>query len=153
MQKKFDPKVFQLGYVALATPDIQRTKDHYLQNLGMTEVARGDDESVYLSIGYNHHDLVLRPATQKALLHVGFHLKPHVSVNDLAGGARDLGLPATVKTDTQPGIAELVEVEAPGGLVIQFYSAIEASAAPSFKQTGASPMRLRHFAVISPEGD
>jgi Glyoxalase/Bleomycin resistance protein/Dioxygenase superfamily len=43
MQKKFDPKVFQLGHVALATPDIQRTKDHYLQNLGMTEVARGDD--------------------------------------------------------------------------------------------------------------
>ena len=28
--KKFDPKVFQLGYVALATPDIERTKDHYL---------------------------------------------------------------------------------------------------------------------------
>ena len=48
MQSKFDPKVFQLGYVALATPDIQRTKDHYLQNLGMTEVARGDDGSVYL---------------------------------------------------------------------------------------------------------
>jgi catechol-2,3-dioxygenase len=73
MQSKFDPKVFQLGYVALATPDIQRTKDHYLQNLGMTEVARGDDGSVYLSIGYNHHDLVLRPAKEKALLHVGFH--------------------------------------------------------------------------------
>ena len=83
MQRKFDPKVFQLGYVALATPDIQRTKDHYLQNLGMTEVARGGDGSVYLSIGYNHHDLVLRPATQKALLHVGFHLKPHITVGDL----------------------------------------------------------------------
>ena len=41
MQKKFDPKVFQLGYVALGTPDIARTKDHYLQVIGMTEVARG----------------------------------------------------------------------------------------------------------------
>ena len=71
MQEKFDPKVFQLGYVALGTPDIQRTKDHYLQNLGMTEVARGDDGSVYLSIGYNHHDLMLRPAKEKALLQVG----------------------------------------------------------------------------------
>ena len=92
MQKKFDPKVFQLGYVALGTPDIQRTKDHYLQNLGMTEVARGGDGSVYLSIGYNHHDLVLRPATQKALLHVGFHLKPHIAVGDFARDARELGL-------------------------------------------------------------
>ena len=31
MQKKFDPKVFQLGYVALGTPDIDPTKDHYLR--------------------------------------------------------------------------------------------------------------------------
>ncbi|MBV8097450.1 MAG: VOC family protein [Acetobacteraceae bacterium] len=153
MQKKFDPKTFQLGYLALGTPDIDRTKDHYLKLLGMTEVSRGDDGSVYLSIGYNHHDLVLRPTKQKALLHVGFQLRPHISVNDLAREARDLGFAADVKTDSQPGLGELVEVEAPGGLPIQFYSAMEASSTPGFKQTGASPMRLGHFAVISPEGD
>ena len=152
MQKKFDPKVFQLGYVALAAPDLLRTKDHYLQNLGMTEVERGDDGSVYLSIGFNHHDLVLRPAEHKALLHVGFHLKPHISVGDIARDAREIGLAATVKTDSQPGIAELAEVEAPGGVVIQFYSAIAAPAV-GFKQTGASPLRLGHVAIISPEGD
>src|SRR3974377_1709377 len=98
MQRKFDPKVFQLGYVALATPDIERTRDHYLQNLGMSEVGRGDDGAISLSIGYNHHDLVLRPAKQKALLHVGFHLKPHIAIGDIARDARDLGLSATVKT-------------------------------------------------------
>jgi catechol-2,3-dioxygenase len=43
MHKKFDPKVFQLGYVALATPDLARTKDHYLEMIGLTETeeARG----------------------------------------------------------------------------------------------------------------
>ena len=152
MQKKFDPKVFQLGYVALGTPDIQRTKDHYLQNLGMTEVARGDDGSVYLSIGYDHHDLVLCPAKEKALLHVGFHLKPHIAVSDVARDARELELTATVKSDSQPGVAEVVEVEAPGGVVIQFYNAIGAPA-PGFKQTGASPLRLGHVAIISPDSD
>ena len=115
MQTKFDPKVFQLGYVALGTPDIQRAKDHYLKNLGMTEVARDGDGSVYLSMGYNHHDIVLRPAAQKALLHVGFHLKPHITVGDFARDVREIGLTAAVKTDSQPGVAELVEVEAPGG--------------------------------------
>ena len=150
MQKKFDPKVFQLGYLALGTPDIDRTKDHYLKILGMTEVSRGDDGSVYLSIAYNHHDLVLRPAKQKALLHVGFHLKPHIAIGEIARDARDLGLSATVKTDSQPGVAELVEVDAPGGVVIQFYSAIAAPAL-GFKKTGASPLRLGHVAVISPK--
>ena len=91
MQKKFDPKVFQLGYVALATPDIERTKHHYLRNLGMTEVARDGDGSVYLSIGYNHHDLVLRPAAQKALLNVGFQLKPHITVDHFARDVREAG--------------------------------------------------------------
>ena len=152
MQEKFDPKVFQLGYVALGTPDIQRAKDHYLKNLGMTEVAQGDDGSVYLSLGYNHHDLVLRPAQQKTLLHVGFHLKPHVMVGDFARDVRELGLTATVKTDNQPGVAEVVEVEAPGGLVIEFYGVI-AAPVPGFKQTGASPVRLGHVAIINPDGD
>ena len=115
MPRKFNPKVFQLGYVALGTPDIARSRDHYLQTLGMTELARGDDGSVYLSIGFSHHDLVLRPAQQKELVHVGFQLKPHIAVDDLARQAREQGLAATVKTDSQPGVAELVEIEAPGG--------------------------------------
>ena len=152
MQKKFDPKVFQLGYVALGTPDIAKTRDHYLQNLGMNEVARGDDKAVYLSIGYNHHDLVLRPAEEKALLSVGFHLKPHVTIGDFARDARAAGLTATVKTDSSPGVAELVEVAAPGGVVLQFYGAI-AAPAPGFKQVGAAPLRLGHVAIISPEGE
>ena len=149
MQKKFDPKVFQLGYVALATPDIQRTKDHYLPKSRYDPRSRGETTGrSYLSIGYNHHDLVLRPAKEKALLHVGFHLKPHISIGDFARDAREFGLAATVKTDSQPGVAGLVEVEAPGGVVIQFYSAI-AAPAPGFKQTGASPLRLGHLAIVS----
>ena len=98
MKRKFDPKVFQLGYVALETADIERTKDHYLENIGMTQTAKGDDGAVFLSIGYNHHDIVLRPAKQKALLHIGLHLKPGIVVSDLAHQAREFGLAATIKT-------------------------------------------------------
>ena len=116
------PKVFRLGYVALETADLERTIDHYLQTLGMTETAKGDDGSVYLSIGHDHHDLVLRPAKQKSLLHLGFHLKPHIAVADFAREVQEYGLAATIKTDSQPGVAELVEVEGPGGNVFQFYS-------------------------------
>jgi catechol 2,3-dioxygenase-like lactoylglutathione lyase family enzyme len=152
MQKKFEPKVLQLGYVALGAPDIAKTKDHYLNIMGMTEVDRADDGSIYLSIGYNHHDLVLRPADEKALLHVGFHLKPHISIRDFARDVQALGLPATIKKDSQPGVAELIEVEAPVGVVLQFYSAI-AAPAPGFKQAAAAPLRLGHVAIVSPEGD
>jgi catechol 2,3-dioxygenase-like lactoylglutathione lyase family enzyme len=152
MQRKFDPKVFSLGYVALATTDIELAKHHYLNVIGMSETATGDDGSVFLSIGYNHHDVVLRPAERKALLHIGFHLKPDIVLGDFAREARELGLGATIKTDSQPGMAELVEVVAPGGNVFEFYNATEAPAL-GFKSTGVAPLRLGHIAVISPEGD
>ena len=133
MHPKFDPKVFQLGYVALETADLPRSRDHYQQTIGMTETAKGDDGSIFLSVGYNHHDIVLRPANQKALVHLGFQLKPHIALADFERDVRELGLPAMVKSDSQPGIAELVEVTAPGGNVFQFYSAAEAPA-PGFSQ-------------------
>ena len=139
-----------LGYVALETADIEKTKDHYLATLGMTETAKDDDGTVYLSIGHGHHDMVLRSAKQKSMLHLGFHLKPHLSVADVAKEAREYGLPATVKTDSQPGIAELVKVEVPGGNVFQFYSDITAPM-PGFKDTGVPLLRLGHVAVTSNE--
>ena len=152
MQKKFDPKVFQLGYVALETADVERTKDHYLETLGMSETAKGEDGSVYLTIGHSHHDLVLRPAKQKSLLHLGFQLKPHIAIADFAREVREYGLSATIKTDSQPGVADLVEVEGPGGNVFQFYSASNAPT-PGFKETGVSLLRLGHVAVISTESE
>lgn len=152
MQKKFDPKVFHLGYVALDTADIGKTRDHYIETLGMTETARGHDGEVYLSIAQNHHEIVLRPAQQKALVHHGYQLKPHISIADFARDVQEYGLKASIKTDSQPGVAELVEVEGPGGVVFQFYSAIE-TPCPGFKNTGASILRLGHTAIITPEAD
>lgn len=151
MARKFDPKVFQLGYVALGSPNLSKAREHYLQNLGMTEVARDGDVS-YLSIGFSHHDLVLRPADQKTLGHLGFQLKPHISVDDIAKQLREIGLAPALKSDSQPGVAQLVEVTPVGGVALQFYSEI-AAPAPGFKQTGAAPLRLGHAAIISPDGD
>lgn len=67
MQKQFAPRVFKLGYIALETPDILRAKDHYAETIGMSETATGHDGERYLSIGYEHHNIVLRHAEQKAL--------------------------------------------------------------------------------------
>ena len=150
--KKFDPKVFRLGYVALATTDIERTKQHYLEAIGLTQTAKGDDGSVFLSLGYDQHNIVLSPASEKALRHVGFQLNPGIAVAEFAKEVREFGLAAEIKTDCQPGIAELVEVEGPGRSIFQFYSTMEAPA-PGFKKTAVAPIRLGHLAVVSPEGE
>src|SRR6476660_650541 len=150
--KKLDPKVFRLGYVALATADIERTKEHYLEAIGLTPTAKGDDGSVFLSLGYDQHNIVLSPAGEKALRHIGFQLSPGIPVAEFTRQARAYGLAAEIKTDSQPGIAELVEVEGPGHNVFQFCAAMEAPA-PGFKKTAVAPVRLGHLAVVSPEGE
>lgn len=151
MNRPFAPKVFQLGYVALETPDLSRARDHYAETIGMTETAIGHDGESYLSIGYDHHNIVLRQARQKAIGHLGFQLHPGTDLKELVAELGALGLSAQVKSDSQPGIRELVEVEPVRGITLQLYTDIEAPA-PGFKRTGVSPLRLGHVAVISADG-
>jgi catechol 2,3-dioxygenase-like lactoylglutathione lyase family enzyme len=150
--RKFDPKVFRLGYVALATANVERTREHYLETIGLTQTGKGDDGSVFLSLGYDHHNIVLTPSDRKALLHLGFQLSPGISIAEFAQRARAFGLVAEIKTDSQPGIPELVEVEGPGRNIFQFYSAMEAPA-PGFNRIAGAPLRLGHAAVVSSEGE
>lgn len=144
------PRVFQLGYIALATRDFAKTRDYYVETLGLTEVDRGSDGSVYLSVGYSHHDIVLRPSNEKSFLHLGYQLNPGTSLSDFAKEVRAFGLPAEIRSDPQPGVPQLVEVEGPAGNVFQFFETLEAPA-PGFKTSGIAPLRLGHVAVISPD--
>jgi catechol-2,3-dioxygenase len=148
MNEVFNPRVFQLGYVALGVRDLRRSEAHYCEVMGLTEADR-DRSSVYLSVGAEHHNLVLREADDKAFLHLGYQLKPDTDIGRFIRDLEDFGLSAERKTDSQPGIPELVEVVAPGGNVFQFYADI--GVGPGFRRIGIAPMRLGHVAVITPE--
>jgi hypothetical protein len=152
MDRRFDPKVFQLGYVGLGCSDIERSKDHYLETIGMTETAVGESGEVYLSVGYEHHNIVLANADEKSLLYLGFQLRPTVDLEEFSRELRNYGLNGTIKSDSQPGIAKQIEVEVVPGGVLQFYPSI-AAPAPGFSERGVAPLRLGHVAVINPEAD
>jgi catechol-2,3-dioxygenase len=146
------PKVFQLGYIALGVKDFAKTRDYYVETLGTTEVDKEKDGTVYLSVGHSHHDIVLRPMEDKSLLHLGYQLHPGTDLKTFARETEAFGLKARTKSDSQPGIATLVEVEGPSGNIFQFYEDIDAPA-PGFKPGTVAPLSLGHVAVISPEAD
>ncbi|MCB1390357.1 MAG: VOC family protein [Rhodobacteraceae bacterium] len=152
MTKTFAPKVFQLGYVALECPDFEKTKQHYAETIGMRQTDVGHDGEVYLSIGYEHHNIVLKKAEKKALTSLGFQLQPGTDLKALVRELAGHGLGAVQKSDAAPGIREMVEFEAVPGVVMQLYPDIDAPA-PGFKRTGVAPLRLGHVAVISSEGE
>ncbi|MFE3836509.1 VOC family protein [Pseudogemmobacter sonorensis] len=151
MQKPFDPKVFQLGYVTIETPDLARAAAHWAETMGLVETARGHEGELFLSVGYEHHNLVLRESTGKAIGNLGFQLKPGTDLAAFLKEAEEYGIGGRIKSDSQPGLGALVELDGPGGLTLQFYTDIEAPA-PGFSGKGVAPLRLGHVAVINSEG-
>lgn len=152
MLKPFAPKVFQLGYVAMGVTDFERSKAHFAETIGMSETDVGHDGESYLSVGYEHHNVVLHKASEASFAHVGYQLNHDIDLNDFLRDAEAFGVKGKIKSDSQPGIKTLVEIEAAQGNIIQFYNEISAPA-PGFKKTGVAPLRLGHWAVISSEGE
>jgi catechol-2,3-dioxygenase len=148
MKKHVGPCVFRLGYVAIDASDIERSLDHYAGKLGLTAVGRGHDGEMYLTAGASHHEVVLHPGKAKGLRTLGYQLNRGIDLGDFCKRAIDAGLAAQLKSDVQPGIPALVEVEGPGRQVFHFYNSVEPSEVTASGQ-GVSPLRLGHIAIIS----
>lgn len=149
MARAFNPRVFQLGYVALGTTDLSKSRAHYSEVMGLVETEDNGSE-IYFSVGAEHHNLVLREADEKSFLHLGYQLNPDTDIAQFMREVREFGLAAEKKSDAQPGITDLVEVIAPGGNVFQFYSDAQTNE-HGFRRSGVSPLRLGHVAVVTPE--
>ncbi|MFT6676670.1 MAG: catechol-2,3-dioxygenase [Sulfitobacter sp.] len=145
------PKVFELGYVALGTADLARTKDYYVNTLGTREVDSDAEGNHYLSIGYHHHDIILTPSDAGGLLRTGYQLCPDVDVVDFAKTLKDHGLTPKHRSDSQPGVKGLIEVDV-AGHIHHFYDSIE-TPAPGFNTSGISPLSLGHVALVSPDAE
>jgi catechol 2,3-dioxygenase-like lactoylglutathione lyase family enzyme len=146
--KPFNPKTVELGYVALGSTDPTRTIEHYRDILGLRETGR-EDGATYLSVAGAHHDIVITGTDEKTFVHQGYRLRSDIELSDLVRDLGDAGFEAGVKTDSQPGIARLVEMVGPGGVTFQFFNEMDRHlpAAP----IGIAPLRLGHIAIITPE--
>lgn len=147
--RAFNPKTLNLGYVAVGATDPTRTVAHYRDVIGLTETAREGD-ATYLSVGGAHHDIVVMKTNEKAFVHQGYQLRPDIDLETFCKELNDTGIRAQIKTDSQPGVARLIEAEGPGGVIFQFYHQIETTLPPKTPH-GISPLRLGHVAIITPE--
>jgi len=144
------PKVFQLGYVELGVGNIEATSRHYTNVLGMSVVEAGNGNTAYLSLGQDHHNIALVASAQRGVRLIGLQLIPGITPKDLQAELSDLGLCSTVKTDARPGVAELLEVEAPGNSIVQLYTEMTMPN-PGFEKSGVAPVKLGHTTFANRE--
>lgn len=140
-------KPFKLGYADFDCTDIEAMEDYYLNVMGFSLVE--EDKGVkYISSGVDHHSIVLRKGSESALRTIGYQIQENDSLETVANELRTHGFRAEVKTDSQPGINQLVEFEDPDGYKIQLFHHIE-TPIPGYKENGISPFKLGHIAIGS----
>ena len=117
---------------------------------GTVATAKGQDGG---SISRSGTSIKRRPPENRPEIAAepGYQLKPNIDIEKFVKDLR-VSVYARTKSDSQPGLASLVEVEVVPGHILQFYLHIEAPA-PRFKEVGVAPMRLGHVAVLNPEAD
>lgn len=145
------PKTHRLVYCEFSSPRLEAELEYYTELLGAKLVLRTADDVCYLSLGLDHHNIVLRPGDVAGLLVSGFQLSAHTDLDRLGEDFAALKLNPEFKDSQRPGVSRLLEVTV-AGYRFQFFSEMEMPA-PGFSTSGIAPSRLGHIALITPEAD
>ena len=92
-------RAFQLGYVEFGTPQPELELRYYAEVIGATETERGSDGAAYLSLGLDHHNVIVRPSDQAGMRCFGLQITADVSLDDAAKRIRGhvpAGVPKSV---------------------------------------------------------
>ena len=141
-------KPSKLGYVELAVKDIDAMVRYYSTIIGFTLVEVDNEGKRYFSSGQDHHNIILTPANKSNLLSIGFQLSQNISLTEAKQRIQQRGTSVELKTDAQPGIPEMLELQDPDGFTVYLYNQID-TPAPGFKSQGIIPNKLGHLALAS----
>lgn len=143
-------RAFQIAYVDLDTPVAEQEIAYYDRVLGATPAGGEPDGRAYFSLGLDHHNITVKPASEKRLTALGLRIEQE-SADDTVRSLRGLGLSPEKKSDARPGVPVLVEAVVAGHTLHLLPEM--AMPGPGFRTSGVVPTRLGHVALITPEAD
>ena len=135
----------KLGNAGFVTSDLDRLAEYYREVIGLSETSRSAD-AVHLASGDDHHSVALRKGPADALSHISFQLGGDVTLPEAAQALSDSGVESQLKTDAEPGIAELLEFADPEGNTLRVYKEIELTGGGG-SGSGIDPRKLGHVCV------
>ncbi len=145
------PTTFRLAYCEFSSPNLEEEVAYYTDLLGATLIEIGPDGAQYLSLGLDHHNIVLRPGAAATLLATAFEVNADVDLIQLQQQIAATGLSAEIKENAMPGLTKLLQVSV-AGHQFHFFRGMKMPA-PGFSDRGIVPLRLGHIAIITPEAD
>ena len=139
-------KIAKLGYAGFNTPDVEAMLAYYTNVIGFTLVGRDGDGAAYLRNVLDHHTIVLYPAQEQGIRHIGFQIGGGQTLADAATQLRNQGITVETQSDAQPGVAEQLQFADPEGTILHLYAAMEQVHDP-FPEGGIVPEKLGHIAL------
>ena len=138
-------QIAKLGYVGFNTPDVEAMLAYYTNVLGLTLVERSGNGEVYLRNVLDHHTIVLYPAKEQGVRHIGLQLGGGETLQDAATQLQKQGIAVETQSDAQPGVTEQLQFADPEGTILHLYAAME-QVHTAFPQMGIVPEKLGHIA-------
>lgn len=133
-------RITRIGHLALASPDVDRLVSYYTDVLGFELAARGDDGAAFLTPELVHHAVTVVPAKERGLDHLAFQIEN--SLDEAREQLAAAGIAAEVRSDSEPGIPELLEIHDLDGNRLQLYAEIESR--DTLGADGIRPQKLGH---------
>ncbi|QRG07282.1 VOC family protein [Xanthobacter dioxanivorans] len=144
------PLVMKLGYLEIGVKAVPESLGYYNGVMGAELTETSSDGTAHLSVGNDHHCLVIKPSQQPGLGAVGLQLRPPVTLDEVAKRLSDMGIAVDTRSDSRPGMPRLLAATFPGAPVFELYEHM-AEVGPRTDNVGFSPSRLGHVALLSTE--
>ncbi|MBY3592386.1 VOC family protein [Rhizobium bangladeshense] len=139
----------RLVYAQLDSTNPDAEVDHYTSVIGLSSVERSGEFS-YLSTGADHHNLVLRKASDAKCTTLGFQLPTGTDLAAFETSLKNQGIKTAKKSDAKPGIGQMVTFVDPNGFQLEVF-VDQTAFGKGFAETGIRPTKLGHIAFNVPD--
>lgn len=145
------PRAFRLVYLDFSSVVLEDDLRFYTQTMGLKRDAHSSPDEAWLTLGFDHHNFRFRRGEKSGLDAVGYQLSKGFDLSRTEAMLTGAGVKFARKSDSRPGVAQLIEIESIGGHVVHLIEEIETTAM-GLPHDGVAPLRLGHFAVVGAEG-
>ncbi|MCK9511035.1 MAG: 3,4-dihydroxyphenylacetate 2,3-dioxygenase [Pigmentiphaga sp.] len=148
--------ILRLGYLEFQVSDLDRSRDFYVDVIGLFESAR-DDGAVYLRATEDreHHCVILRQADRPGVGHFAFKVAGEADLDLLEAKYRGLGCPARwYAAGERYAQGRTLLVQDPLGFPVAFYASMEPAEwllQQYHLHRHGVPTRLDHVNVLTPD--
>lgn len=137
--------VSRLGYAAVKVTDVDKALRFYVDTLGFQETGR-EGETIYLSCGLTHHDLIIKRAASPGLDRYCWKVASEEALGQLEKRLQEHGVATEWGTD-MPRQGRTLRFTDPFGHVVEAVHSIE-PAGSGLSVKGVEPLAVHHLALF-----